>query len=174
MAELRPGPISPELCLVDPELAAWARLRGDEHPRFERVERPAPPPAPPVGRRPARRRMVPLVLAALVLSLVLNVVALTGRRVSLGTDATGSGRTELAWRPVAGAQGYDVILWRGGRRVLDVWPTAAHVTLPASWRHGGVLMTPRTSGLLWFVYPILSRSPKTTFGPLVASGRLGS
>jgi hypothetical protein len=155
-------PISPELCLVDPELAAWARLRGNESPRYT-------PPEPATAQpSKVRARAVPLLLTALVVSLALNVLTFTRTRTNE------DGRTELKWRPVAGAQGYDVILWRGGERVLDLWPTAAHVTLPARWRHHGQVLTPRSGGLLWFVYPVVARSPKTTFGTLVASGRLES
>lgn len=172
MAELRraPVPISPELCLVDAELAAWARLRAEERPG-DTV--PSPAPIAVAGGSTFREPVVRVALGVLALVFVLNVVTLTGSRVSFGAHLTADGRTEIAWRPVVGATAYDVILWRGSKRVLDLWPTAAHVTLPARWRSGGELVTPR-SGLLWFVYPVLARSPESTFGPLAASGQLKS
>ena len=123
-----------------------------------------------------RARAVPIGLSALAVSLAFNVLTLAGSGVSLRPQqhVTADGRPELTWRPVEGAKGYDVILWRGRERVLDLWPKDAHVTLPARWRHRSAVLTPHSGRILWFVYPVLSRSPKMTFGPLVASGRLAA
>jgi hypothetical protein len=77
----------------------------------------------------------------------------------------------LRWPAVKGALLYDVILWRGATRVLDLWPTTTHVVVPTSWKSGGKVFH-RTRGMhfLWFVYPAVGSKTSPTYGSLIRSG----
>jgi hypothetical protein len=209
-------PLSPELALVDPELAARARaalpeLRLDEDaPRRSEAPRPQSPSR-------ARGRLRAALVAALVISITLNVDLLTERRSSAEaetpapsaiaaappttttspggvkgavevrkTNATTPSKLRLPPRPQStpavahaklrwprahAAHTYDVVLWRGHRRVADVWTTRPRVdlrTLPCVQRR------PLAAGgrYLWFVYPLLHSKPHTRFGPLIRWGVL--
>ena len=210
-------PLSPELALVDPELAAWARtalpeLRLDEEPRV--VEAPSPAGAPRPRRGTGALRAAAAVV--FVASLTLNADLLFERRSTaeaqepLATSVTPTvpkakapggvkGAVEvrkpkasppklqlpkpprstrsavshaaLRWPASSAARSYDVVLWRGHRRVLDVWTARPHVdltTLPCIQRR------PLKAGgrYLWFVYPQLATKPKVRFGRLIRWGVL--
>ena len=77
----------------------------------------------------------------------------------------------LSWNEVPGATRYDVILWQGHTRVLDLWPSAAHVVVPAVWTYKGKVFH-RTAGAkyLWFVYAVLGSKNALTYSSLVHSG----
>ena len=68
---------------------------------------------------------------------------------------------ELRWRARPGTPFYNVILWRQGKRVLDLWPRRTTVTL------AGRDLEPGT--YRWFVYPALPGA-RARFDRLVASG----
>lgn len=78
-----------------------------------------------------------------------------------GTAGVGPG---LRWRPVTGAEFYNVILWRNGQRALDLWPKNAAADLsdrqlpPGEYR--------------WYVYPALTTKSGTRYGPVIAQGTL--
>ena len=77
----------------------------------------------------------------------------------------------LSWSAVAGAKLYDVIVWQGTTRVLDLWPTTTHVTVPATWTYRGVTYTrSAATHYLWFVYPAFGSKSSLTYGALVKSG----
>ena len=209
-------PLSPELALVDPELAARARAALPEL----RLDEPAPRPAE--APRPQPRSRVRGVRAAttvvLVASLALNVNLLTEHRSPAQAEAPPAAavtaappRTETApggvkaavevrkttattasklrlpkrprstaptispaalhWPATRTARNYDVVLWRGHRRVADVWTKRPGVdlrTLPCIERR------PLAKGgrYLWFVYPLLQSRPQARFGPLIRWGVL--
>jgi hypothetical protein len=202
------GPLSPELALVDPELAERARevlriaaaaperagqaLRiAAAEPRIPAVEAPAT--AEPLPR-PARRHasLIRAAAALAVPSIILNVALLRDRapvvipplRAHSGVAAastsivattvrpkaaskhppTASGgaakpaRTVeapkvLRWKKLAGARMYDVVIWRDGRRVRDVWTRTSSVSVRsiACATSGGRFAT---GSYLWFVYPV--------------------
>jgi hypothetical protein len=216
-------PLSPELALVDPELAARARaalpeLRLDEAaPRRSEAPRPQPPSR-------ARGRLRAATVVVLVVSITLNVDLLTERRSTAEAEApapsaiTAAPRTTkaaqrttktaaggvkgavevrkttattpaklrvrprprstpavshaaLRWPKAHAAHTYDVVIWRGHRRVADVWTTRPQVdlrTLPCVERR------PLATGgrYLWFVYPLLRSKPEARFGPLIRWGVL--
>ena len=77
----------------------------------------------------------------------------------------------LDWPAAAGAKLYDVIVWQGTTRVLDLWPTTTHVTVPATWTYRGVTYRRSTAThYLWFVYPAFGSKSALTYGALVKSG----
>jgi hypothetical protein len=59
----------------------------------------------------------------------------------------------LKWSPVADASYYDVQLFRGNVRILDLWPSTARVTVPTSWVYGGVHYRLQAGPYRWYVYP---------------------
>ena len=70
----------------------------------------------------------------------------------------------LRWRAVLGARAYNVILWREGKRVLDLWPTKANVAIPARRLRPGTYD--------WFVYPIMGGGGEQRFGALAGHGTI--
>ena len=198
--------LSPELCLVDPELAAQARLALE----------PAAEPAPrgwTKTLRLARRSLsgalalnawlllvhpqtladsttlgAPAKLSAAGRPAALHAspqarppVAFTaGRRAARfrarGPDGAASAaaaapsQKALAWPRVPNAAFYDVILWRRGERVLDLWPTTAQVALPEHWSFHGKRFTLADGPYLWFVYPASGTRSSARYGPLAAHG----
>jgi hypothetical protein len=74
-------------------------------------------------------------------------------------------RAKIAWRRVRGADYYNLIVWRQGQRVLDLWPSQNRALLPRTWSYEGKSRTLAPGRYLWFVYP--------GFGPK-AQGRYGS
>ena len=69
----------------------------------------------------------------------------------------------LEWPKVKGADFYDVVLWRDGRRVTDLWP-----------RTNGVAITKepplRPGTYQWFAIPAFTEGASTRYGRSVARG----
>lgn len=197
-------PLSPELALVDPELAERARqaLRiaaevPERAPPALRIAS-AGPPVPPVSNagsapRPARRHasLMRAAAAVAVASVILNIALLRDRAAveirpleahsgvaaaSTSIVATtvrpkaaskrrpaASGKAEpartvaapkvLRWKKLAGARMYDVVIWRDGRRVRDVWTRESSVSVRSvACATSRARFAP--GSYLWFVYPV--------------------
>jgi hypothetical protein len=204
--------VSPELALVDPELAERARRSLPEPDTLARLERRVQPPTAPARWRTAiRSSRIPrnAVLVLLGASLLLNfdllmeggtgeqapdrpakqaavekparrygVSAAQRRLVKPQTRRRGKARVRkaakpraamLRWPQARSAIEYDLVIWRGHERVLDVWrqePQLDLASLPcadARKLHAGVRY-------LWFAYPLLRRSGPQRFGPLLKWG----
>jgi hypothetical protein len=78
----------------------------------------------------------------------------------------------LRWKAVAGATYYNLVLWRNGKRVLDVWPTSPQAVLPSNWTDHGIQDRLVPGRYLWFVYPGLGAKASQHYGPLAGSGVL--
>ena len=211
--------VSPELALVDPDLAARARRALPEPDTFAWLEATRRIPVTP----PARARRLDLaragrsaVLVLLAASLLVNadllfehrdpappqtqaspaaapdpktpprygvrgaerkLVAPATRakpapthRAKAGAPVASPAKSlRLKWPKASSAVQYDVVIWRGHRRVLDVWtrvprldvarlPCVQARKLTANARH------------LWFVYPQVSRGKTPRFGTLLRWG----
>jgi hypothetical protein len=177
--------VSPELVLVDPDLAAALRATAVPGPwRPERRERAV---APNESGASSVRRMTTAALAALLALLLGQGNAGTPERVDRRVahpllPPIAAGRTDAAprplppvvhrvvrrrtptvtWSAVRGASYYDLVLWRDGRRVLDLWPRTPRQAL-------ATLVPGR---YLWFAYPGFGSRAAGRFGPLAASGSL--
>jgi hypothetical protein len=82
--------------------------------------------------------------------------------------ATGAGQI-VRWKPVRGASYYNLVLWRDGRRVLDLWPSSSYAVVPKSRPLHGRLVVGR---YLWFVYPGFGAKASRHYGTLAQSGTL--
>jgi hypothetical protein len=168
--------ISPELVLVDPELAAVARLHLPEPGSFGRRPESA---SLEVARSESRSRrhrwwlsqplsllvFVGLVASALFIGRAMSSVP----RPWLSQTAADGAVQTITWRPVAGATYYDLVVWQNDRRALDLWPTAAAASVPLNASDGG------GNGLgagryLWFAYPGFGAKSSKHYGALAGSG----
>jgi hypothetical protein len=78
----------------------------------------------------------------------------------------------LRWNAVAGTTYYNLVLWRKGKRVLDLWPTSAQAVLPSTWSYHGTQDRLVPGRYLWFVYPGLGPKAARRYGALAGSGIL--
>ena len=205
--------VSPELALVDPELAERARRSLPEPDTLARLERAVrAPDAPPRARHALRTPTVARTAVLLVLgaSLVLNVNLLTEggtaprvpdqpaksaapiqkaaprygvsaaqRRivpphvrhpgVARPRKALEAPSLTLRWPEAPSAVQYDLVIWRGHQRVLDVWRRTPRVDLADLPCTQARKLRP---GLryLWFAYPLLRGGSPQRFGPLLRYG----
>jgi hypothetical protein len=77
------------------------------------------------------------------------------------------GRRVLTWRATARAGLYDLVLWRGHRRVADLWPTKSKVSVATVACGAGKRLA--KGRYLWFVYPVVDRASRR-YGPLAGWG----
>lgn len=88
----------------------------------------------------------------------------------------------LAWRPVAGASYYNLILYYGvsgkalrhvasvtvsGRKVLSTWPLQPRYRLKKAWKFKGKKRTLARGHYRWYVYPGLGKRTAHKYGPLI-------
>ena len=123
---------------------------------------PAPAPAPkatkaarppakhstakhPVAKRPKPKRT----------GGVLAAKAEAKRRTRPAKPRLQRGRRVLSWRATPRADLYDLVLWRGHRRVADLWPTKAKVSIATVACGAGKRLA--KGRYLWFAYPVLDR-----------------
>jgi len=59
----------------------------------------------------------------------------------------------LSWPATAGATFYDLVLWRGHRRVADLWPTKSSIAVATVGCSSGRRLS--KGRYLWFVYPVV-------------------
>jgi hypothetical protein len=81
--------------------------------------------------------------------------------------ADGGVAQTIHWKEVPNATYYDVVLWRDGKRLLDVWPTSARALLPRNMSPRGGLSPGR---YLWFIYPGFDAKALQHYGALAGSG----
>ena len=65
-------------------------------------------------------------------------------------------RRVLSWRATPRAHLYDLVLWRGHRRVADLWPTKAKVSVATVACGAGKRLA--RGRYLWFAYPVVDRA----------------
>jgi hypothetical protein len=202
--------VSPELALVDPELAERARRALPGPGGVARVTAPAQTPVPLADASSERSRERPwrsVLLVLLVGSLGLNVdLFVEHHSDDAATRVVGAGevaaapapkrvrrygvraaqrrivqpaapaavprrvvRKTLRWPTAAAAVEYDVVIWQGHRRVLDVWTREARLD-PAALACPAARKLRPGGRYLWFVYPSFGRGSARHFGPLVKWG----
>ncbi|MGH3063170.1 MAG: hypothetical protein ACRDMK_02425, partial [Gaiellaceae bacterium] len=70
----------------------------------------------------------------------------------------------LRWRPVARASYYNVQVFRGGVKVLSVWPTRTRFQLHARWTFAGRQYRLSAGKYSWFVWPRFGRGAAGRYG----------
>jgi hypothetical protein len=65
------------------------------------------------------------------------------------------GRRVLSWRATPRADLYDLVLWRGHRRVADLWPTKSKISVATVACGAGKRLA--KGRYLWFAYPVVDR-----------------
>lgn len=140
----------------------------------------SPPPAPVEERRWPRPSLFAIVVA-LLLALGIGVPSFdlvpwsSAERPSLAGEGSGqavsaaaSGKIVLEWPRVENASFYDVVLWRDGRRALDLWPETNRVdVLEAVDRAGSRLASGRYQ---WFAFAGFGSREDVRFGKPLANG----
>ncbi len=86
--------------------------------------------------------------------------------------ATAQGRPVLRWKAVRNASYYNLIVWRDGRRLLDLWPSSNRVLLPTTWTYGGKRRTLSPGRYLWFAYPAFGAKSEGRYGDRPQTGVL--
>jgi hypothetical protein len=152
----QPRVLSPELVLVDGELAAWARLRLQEDAVAAAVAAPAPAPAVEAPALPAAaavetsesylqdRSLVPLALATVAAAAIIAGVSVALRPSTHSspqfTGASGpvpSAAVPFAWPHVRGAHRYVFTLSRGDEVIYRAGTGAERLALKRSWTYQG-------------------------------------
>jgi hypothetical protein len=75
----------------------------------------------------------------------------------------------LLWVPVSHADYYNIQLYRGGTKVLSVWPTKARYQLGERWRFAGTAHSLEPGTYRWFVFPGFGPPGRRRFGPAVGT-----
>jgi hypothetical protein len=88
------------------------------------------------------------------------------------TTTQGLAAPTISWQPVAGASYYNLVVWRGHRRILDLWPTSTRVILPGAWDYRGQRGSVSPGRYLWFAYPGFGPKTSAHYGTPVQNGVL--
>jgi hypothetical protein len=181
---------SPELALVDPELAATARPLIADPPDCLTPRLRQRPPIAAISQPDTEpgRRARPVIVAAVAWLLVALVVGSPSfdltRRISAGPSVTPAGigagpaatsahtvrRTILHWPEVAGTVFYAVVLWRDGVRVKVLRSPTNHLSIRLDGRLGDMRLAP--GRYLWSVFASVVQAGATHFGRSLTHGEL--
>jgi HYR domain-containing protein len=92
------------------------------------------------------------------------------RRAVLFAPLTGARITKpplLAWRTVPRARFYNVQLYRGGRKVLTVWPSRSRLQLHSRWIHRGRTYQLSPAAYTWVVWPAFGTRAHPRYGRML-------
>jgi hypothetical protein len=158
-AEREDDAVSPELVLVDPELARRER-------RALSVPRPVAPPTSRAASRAGRLRFLPPALilgCALALTALLVPAAAVRRAAEMAkvhpTPAPVGQPLRFSWAAVPGAHSYRFVVYRGGTRLYEALTTMPEQTVPVRWTLGERTFRLERGTYRWVVTPRLGASP---------------
>jgi hypothetical protein len=75
----------------------------------------------------------------------------------------------LLWVPAAGADYYNLQLYRNGAKVLSVWPSTNRFSLGSAWKFEGKTLKLVPGSYRWYVWPGLGAAASRKFGTLLGS-----
>ena len=90
-----------------------------------------------------------------------------GRGGETTAEAPGDGLV-LEWPEAEGATVYDVVVWRGGRRMLDLWPQTNRLDVRTAAAKAGKRLAPGT--YQWFAFAGFGSRDDLRFGEPLANG----
>jgi hypothetical protein len=129
----------------------WPKPTAETTPVLSPAPTPAPAPAPsPKAARSPTKRPAPKRTSG-----VLAAKAEAKRRTPPAKPRVVRRRRVLNWRATPRAHLYDLVLWRGHRRVADLWPTKSKVSVATVACGAGKRLA--KGRYLWFVYPVVDR-----------------
>jgi hypothetical protein len=70
----------------------------------------------------------------------------------------------LRWTPVRGARYYNLQVFRGGRKILSVWPSRPRYKLTSRWSYGGKIRRLVPGRYRWRVWPGYGPRSKGDYG----------
>jgi hypothetical protein len=73
----------------------------------------------------------------------------------------------LRWRRVAEASYYNVQLWRGGVKLLSVWPVGTSFQLKRKWAYQGRRFTMTRGAYRWYVWPGIGARAEVRYGAIL-------
>jgi hypothetical protein len=76
----------------------------------------------------------------------------------------------LSWTPIRGATYYNVQLYRGGGKVLSVWPAHADFQLRPTWRFDGRRYKLKPGRYRWYVWPGFGKRRADRYGRVIGAG----
>jgi hypothetical protein len=194
--------VSPELALVDPELARRATAELPDFDLYEdSLERPVERPPEPLRARPRGRRRLSLLIAACATAAVIAAAVLVvenrdgtsqvapQRSAKASASTTGAASSDgakqrnpkkptpqivrtFSWAKVRGARSYEFQLFRGAKRIFTARPSQPRLRLPVAWRDGSRLLRLDPGAYRWLVRPVLGSKRRPRFGPTIVSARL--
>ena len=178
-------PISPELALVTPELAARARAALPELDPDAWIPRPFDRTASAVAVEVSEELAEPgfahtlaqlvrwtLIAVAVAFLATTAMTALGGDSQPELVDTPAVVRPTVSWPDAEGADYYNFQLHRGGRKVWDAWLTTERITLPKAWTYAGIPRQLEPGIYIWFVWPGYGPRAKSDYGPLLRRGIL--
>lgn len=75
----------------------------------------------------------------------------------------------LLWVRAAKADYYNVQLYRNGKKVISVWPSANRFALPAKWSFGGLTHRLSPGVYRWYVWPGYGAPKSQKYGTLIGT-----
>ncbi len=99
-------------------------------------------------------------------------LAATPQASKLVSPAAGSSVASpptLLWVPVAGASYYNVQLFRGGTKILSIWPGSTRLTLKRHWVFSGRAQALVPGSYTWYVWPGFGPHKAKKYGSLLGS-----
>ncbi len=170
--------LSPELALVDPELAAAARAALAERPweAFAPLGVEIRLPAPRVFKS---RRLTSIAAALLAASGVALLTAATPdggidvrRPVASSALPAPSPRSQplaqtFSWVPVPNAGAYEFQLFRGAKRIFRARVEQPRLELPRRWRESNRAHTLEPGNYVWYVWSVSRRTNQQATAAIV-------
>ena len=191
--------LSPELALIDPELAQKAREQLGDPPRPQPAAQSFEQQPPPPPRRRRRRRALGVgTLAVLAVASGAGVgiaarqllnddlpgsakpsssaPALTSPQRPAQTPVGGSAASEsprtFGWVPVERARYYRVSFFRGKTKIFETWPKRPPLVLPARWTYKGRAHRLGPGVYRWIVRPGFGPRRQERYGEPIVDASL--
>ncbi len=79
----------------------------------------------------------------------------------------GAGAVKLAWVAAPRAHYYNVQLFRGGKKILSMWPLTAAQRVPRQWTYAGKRYSLKPGTYHWYVWPGVGARTASRYGAML-------